>query len=247
MTARLFQFRRSPYNEKARWALDLARVPHERVSLLPGPHVFTLLFKTVGTLTPTLERDGRAIVGSNAVVLDLVARGESALLPADATTREEALAIVRRFDEDFTPRIRRATLHCLLADADAWHETFASDATEGEQARYRRMLPLFAPVIRLKNGMSTRGVEDGRRAIGEALAFVEDTLGGRDTLLGAGLSLADVTAASALAMVVPVDHPEAAYGPKGRAAITAVASELEGHARATQWVCDRYARDRPTP
>jgi glutathione S-transferase len=27
---RLLQFRHSPYNEKARWALDLKGVPHER-------------------------------------------------------------------------------------------------------------------------------------------------------------------------------------------------------------------------
>jgi len=35
----LLQFRYSPYNEKARWALDFKRVPHERRSLLPGPHM----------------------------------------------------------------------------------------------------------------------------------------------------------------------------------------------------------------
>ena len=35
----LLQFRFSPYNEKARWALDYKKVPHKRTSLAPGPHV----------------------------------------------------------------------------------------------------------------------------------------------------------------------------------------------------------------
>lgn len=33
----LHPFPASHYNEKARWALDLKAVPHDRVSLLPGP------------------------------------------------------------------------------------------------------------------------------------------------------------------------------------------------------------------
>ncbi len=37
-TLTLLQFPYSPYNEKARWALDYKRVAHRRRSFLPGPH-----------------------------------------------------------------------------------------------------------------------------------------------------------------------------------------------------------------
>ena len=50
----LTTIRFSHYNEKARWALDLKGVPHERVSLMPGPHAPRMLRLTGRTQTPAL-------------------------------------------------------------------------------------------------------------------------------------------------------------------------------------------------
>ena len=41
-SAELLQFPYSHFNEKARWALDHKRVPHQRRNLLPGPHAVQL-------------------------------------------------------------------------------------------------------------------------------------------------------------------------------------------------------------
>ncbi len=37
----LYMFRKSHFNEKARWTLDLKALPHRRIALLPGPHAST--------------------------------------------------------------------------------------------------------------------------------------------------------------------------------------------------------------
>ncbi len=51
----LLQFRHSPYNEKARWALDFKQLPHRRRSLLPGPHMGVVKRLTGRTETPVLR------------------------------------------------------------------------------------------------------------------------------------------------------------------------------------------------
>ena len=42
----LWQFTASHYNEKARWALDWKRLPHERRAVLPGPHLARIWWET---------------------------------------------------------------------------------------------------------------------------------------------------------------------------------------------------------
>ena len=58
----LYQFPASHYNEKVRWALDLKGVPHDRVSLLPGPHAPRMkrLTRCPCRLVRSARRTGRA-------------------------------------------------------------------------------------------------------------------------------------------------------------------------------------------
>ena len=67
MSLRLYQFAASHYNEKARWGLDLKRAPHERVTLLPGPHAPTMMRLTGRTETPALV-DGDIVVTEAAAI-----------------------------------------------------------------------------------------------------------------------------------------------------------------------------------
>ena len=106
----LLQFRHSPYNEKIRWALDLKRVSHRRRSLLPGPHMGVVKKLTGRTQTPVLVLDAGSVVAGSAGILEWLEKHhpEPRLIPDDPAHREQVLAIQRRFDEDITPRIRRA-------------------------------------------------------------------------------------------------------------------------------------------
>ena len=122
----LLQFRHSPYNEKARWALDFKQLPHRRRSLLPGPHVGVVKRLTGRTETPVLVHDGGALDGSARILEWLEAKYPTpALLPADAAQRSEALRIQRWFDDDLTPRMRRTVLDALLQQPAMFARVFA--------------------------------------------------------------------------------------------------------------------------
>ena len=84
----LLQFRHSPYNEKARWALDLKHVPHVRRSLLPGPHMGVVKPLTGRTGTPVVRHDGGVIDGSARIIEWLDERfPQPRLVPDDAAAR----------------------------------------------------------------------------------------------------------------------------------------------------------------
>jgi glutathione S-transferase len=239
----LWQFRRSPYNEKARWALDLAGAPYRRRTLLPGPHPLGLLW-TLQMQTPVLERDdGGPLVGSGAIVRATA----PALVPGDPALEREASRVEQRFDDELTPRMRRAVLAALLADRDAWVETFAGDESAATQARYRGSLGMIGRAVRWANGIrDDASIEDGARAIEEALELVARGAERTGHLVGDALTLADVAAASSLGSVLDPDHPDTRYGPRGRAAIDALRAKWERH-EGTAWVHAIYAAHRAPP
>ena len=124
----LFQFRYSNYNEKARWMLDFKRVPHKRISLLPGPHLFTTKRLTGQSSTPILRIDGTVIAGSANILAELERRyPEPALLPADEPGRRRAHEIEQRLDNDWAPRMRRAVLSTVMEDARYTARVFGAD------------------------------------------------------------------------------------------------------------------------
>lgn len=241
----LLQFRHSPYNEKVRWALDVKRLPHRRRSLLPGPHLRTVKALTGRTTTPVLLHDGAAIDGSARIIEWLDARqAEPALLPADPAERAEALRIERWFDDDLTPRIRRPVLAALLQQPGYFARVFADGAPAWQRAAYACTVPLAAPLVRKGNGIAGAGsIDDGHRAADEAFAFVAERAAATGYLCGSTFSVADLTAAATLAVLVrPPDSPMAAPQPVGRG----FAALIERYARrpGADWVRGIYARHR---
>lgn len=212
----LLQFRHSPYNEKVRWALDIKRVPHRRRSLLPGPHIATVKRLTGRTITPVLLHDGVALDGSARIIEWLEAQhAEPALLPRDPALRAEALRIERWFDDDLTPRMRRPVLDALLHQPGYFARIFADGAPAFKRIAYACVVPFAAPLVRKGNGISgAAAVEDGHRAATEALDFVAARSAATGYLCGDAFSVADLTAASTLAVLIrPVDSPMACPQP----------------------------------
>jgi glutathione S-transferase len=241
----LLQFRHSPYNEKVRWALDLKGVAHRRRSLLPGPHLVTVRRLTGHTMTPVLVHDGSPIDGSARIIEWLEARYQApALLPAEQVLRAEALRIQRWFDDEITPRLRRAVLDALLRQPSYFACLFAEGAPVWKQRAYALAVPLAAPVVRKGNGITgPAAVEDGLKAANEALDFVAER--GRATryLVGKAFSLADVTAASTLATVVrPLASPMSCPQPVA-SGFRALMDRFANHPGA-EWVRAIYARHR---
>jgi len=242
----LLQFRHSPYNEKVRWALDLKGVPHTRRSLLPGPHVPIVKRLTGRTATPVLVgNDGQAMDGSARIVEWLEQQFPTpALMPADEASRAEVLRIQERFDNDFTPRMRRAVLEALLHQPAYFADVFGDGAPAWKRRVYALAVPLAAPLVRKGNGIAgPAAVADGIAAGHEALDFVAERSRATGYLVGASFSLADLAAAASLAMIVrPGDSPMSCPQPVG--------SEFEGliaHFRehpGAAWVRTMYVRHR---
>ncbi|MGE3839736.1 MAG: glutathione S-transferase family protein [Hyphomonadaceae bacterium] len=241
----LCQFRFSPYNEKVRWALDLKCVPHQRRSLLPGPHRFYLRPRTGRTSTPALHTDAGWMTGSAAILDFLEARYPTpALAPAESGQYAFSADLERRFDEDWGPRLRRSVLAALLTDLDYLCRCFAAGKPATSRALYRATLPFAAGLIRAGNGIDPDSAADGMKAAWEALNFVEGALQGRPYLCGEGFSRADLVAASHLAVLC--DPPLSAMKwPQPRPnALRDLCDRFADHA-AVRWTLNIYARHRP--
>lgn len=240
----LYQFRHSPYNEKVRWALDLKRVPHRRRSLLPGPHMGVVKKLTGRTQTPVLVAADGSIIDGSARILDWLEQHypQPRLMPDDPAEREQALRLQQRFDDDITPRIRRAVLDALLRRPRYFAAIFAEAETPLRQRLYSLIVPLAAPVVRKGNGISgAAAIADGIAAGHEALELVAAAGGGY--LVGDRFGIADIVAATTLATLVrPANSPMQSPQP-----LDALFSELiapfQNHPGA-DWVRDIYARHR---
>jgi glutathione S-transferase len=241
----LLQFRHSPYNEKVRWALDLKRVPHQRRSLLPGPHMRVVKRLTGRTTTPVLVHDGGAIDGSAQIIEWLEGQYPSpALLAADPAQREEALRIQRWLDDNITPRMRRTVLDALLQQPGMFARVFADGAPALKRWAYACVVPLAAPLVRKGNGITgPQAVQDGHRAAAEAFDFVVQRGSATGYLCGDAFSIADLTAASTLAVLVkPQNSPMACAQPVAPA-FQALMERYAKHPGA-DWVRRIYARHR---
>lgn len=241
----LLQFRHSPYNEKVRWALDLKRVPHRRRSLLPGPHMAAVKRHTGRTQTPTLIHDGGALDGSARILAWLEQRyPEPVLFPCDIGLRAAAEAIEARFDEDFTPRIRRVVLDALLREPWYFADVFGQGQPWLKRRLYALLVPLAAPLIRKGNAIvDAKSVEDGVAAGYEALDFVAEHASTTGYLCGRCFSVADLAAAATLAVLVrPARSPMSAptpVGPISRDLLLKFAKHP-----AAEWVRGMYAAHR---
>jgi glutathione S-transferase len=241
MSVELFQFRYSPYNEKVRWALDLKRIAHRRIDLMPGPHMGRVRRLSGQTATPVLTVDGRVIAGSSAILRELDRLSPA---PALSTANPEVIAMEDRFDNDIGPRIRRKVLSMLLGDLGYFSRLFGEGQPPAKRIMYRMVLPLVQGLVRRGNGITgPESIEDGERAVWEGLALVAERSRPTGYLVGGTFSAADLTAASILATVVnPPDSTMTRPQPMPATFANWIES-VQAHPGA-QWVRAIYTRHR---
>lgn len=238
----LLQFLRSPYNEKARWALSHHGIVHRRRTLLPGPHVLSL-WGTGGTQTPVLLRGERTIAGSAAIVRALDEGAARPLVPRDPGLASEASALEARFDDALSPRMRALVLHSLLETPSSWVATFAEEESAASQAIYRLVLTVAGAAIRRKYELSEARAQDGARALREALDLVAERTSATGHLVGASFTVADLTAASSLAMVLGAPHPDMTMPEPRPPRLAALVAEHASHP-ARAWLDGTYRKHR---
>ncbi len=237
----------SHYNEKARWALDYKGVPHVRRAVAPGLQELTARRLRAGRTMPVLVIDGRAIGDSTKIVEEVERRWpEPPLYPADPQQRSRALDLEEYFDEQCGPDARRVLFDDNLTDP----ETFLA-MLYGRDRRRIGLLdalnPLFLRVVRRRFEIRPDTVEESREKVRAAFDKVEAEVGPSGYLVGDSFTVADLTAASILGLiVVPPQFPYIKVPPDER---TAQARRFRDSLRdrpGFRWVEDMYARHRGT-
>lgn len=241
----LIQFPYSPYNEKARWALDLKRVPHTRRSLLPGPHAPVMLRLTGATEVPVVRVDGELIAGSARILEELERRfPEPPLFPAARAERKRALEVQTYFDDEVGPCVRRALFDVMLDHPGYVAHMFSAHRSLPVRALYRAAFPVIGVVMRHSMEVTPAKVEPALETMREGLEFVVKHAGPQGYLVGESFSLADLTAASILAPIADPPHPAMARPNPKPEPLARFFTEWAKHP-GTAWVHDMYHRHRP--
>ena len=108
-----------------------------------------------------------------------------------------------------SPHLRRAFFHALLPDADFASAFLTGGAGALTQRLYRACFPLVRAAMRVDMRIDDAGAALGRQKIGAALDRIRAELRPSGYLVGAGFTVADLTAAALLYPLV--QPPEAPY------------------------------------
>lgn len=200
----LWHFPISHYNEKVRWALDWKRIPHRRV-VLSASYLPRAWWATGRGTLPVLHLEGRAIGDSTRIIAALEDHTpQPPLYPADRAERERALAIEDWFDESVGHPVRTLVVPALMeiAGAERVSETLMSGMAPTAQRAFRAAHPLFRRYYywRHRIGDATRAAAP--EAVRSGFDRIEAELGSGEYLVGAGFSVADLSAAAMLAPLV---------------------------------------------
>lgn len=247
-TIELLQFRKSHYNEKARWSLDWKGVPHRRRSLLPGPHARTITKLTGQSMVPVVRFGDQMVAGSASIIDELERRyPDPPLYPADLEERARARQLQSWFDDEVGPMVRRGIFAVLLGEPGYLCTLFAGHCVLPKRLAYRASLPLVSGLIRTSMGITDAASIDQALAVTEkAFDFVAKEAGPDGHLVGDSFSVADLAGAALLAPAVDVTHPDMV---KPRPMPRAVEEWLARWAKhpGAEWVRDRYRKYRPEP
>jgi glutathione S-transferase len=238
----------SHYSEKARWALDLKRVPHRRRALPGGAHMLAALLLTRGKnfTFPVLELDREGIGDSTAIIGALERRWpDPPLYPEDPVERRRGLDLEEHFDEVLGPPIRLLGWHEIGRDPERL-ATLSARFLPGPlrdnptaAAVSGRYAALFTNVRYGVN--SDEAADEARRTVVAALDRLEAELDGNDYLVGDAFSVADLTAASLFyPLVLPPEAPSLGDVPDGYERFREPLKERSGF----KWVAEIFRKHR---
>jgi glutathione S-transferase len=235
----------SHYNEKVRWALDYKGVPHVRRAVTPGLQELTARRLRAGRTVPILQLNGRAIGDSTRIIEEIERRWpEPPLYPSDPEERRRALELEDYFDEDCGHDVRRVLFNDNLTEPEKFIGMFVGPDNP-RLGLLKGLSPLLAPILKWRYEIRPERVAQSREVVRGALRRVEEETASARYLVGDSFTVADLTAASILALiVVPPEFPYIKLQPDERAAqfreFRASLKDRPGF----KWVEEMYARHR---
>jgi glutathione S-transferase len=203
----------SHFCEKARWALDHARVAYREEGHCPGLHRRAVkLAGGKGGSVPLLVLDGDGVLDDSPLIVrwaDARATSDRKLLPSGGRERDDALALEHHLDVDFAPHVRRLAYFHLLADRKVALELMRLSTPPLEHALVRVVFPVLRQFMRRAMRIDSEGAARSRDKVRTIFDDISERLGdGRPYLLGDHFGIADLSfAAFATPLLLPPEHP----------------------------------------
>ena len=200
----------SHYSEKVRWALDYKGIAHRRRVL--GPDYLIRVWRATGQgKLPVLWLDGRAIADSTRIIATLEEHySDSSLYPRDAAMRQRALTLEDDLDETLGPALRAAIVTPPFRhDPDIALRVLTTGMGGKAYPTLRPLLGIFPAFYRFRHRISESNLERDRAIVATALDRLEHQRQGRAYLVGEAFTVADLTAASLLGVLL--QPPEIQY------------------------------------
>ncbi len=207
--ARLVTIRYSHFCEKARWALDRARVPYVEEAHPPLLSWRATLGAGGNRTAPVfVTSEGRVLRESTEILEHADRHGSAPPLFPDGAVGDDVRALEARFDHELGPHARRYAYDLVLrADSAVIEDLLSSGASPFEARLARRFRGAFVFAIRRGLRVDPPGVERSRAKLEVLMAEIEARLAdGRTFLAGDAFSAADLTFA---ALSAPLAFPDA--------------------------------------
>ena len=200
----------SHFSEKARWALDYKGIAHRRRVL--GPDYLIRAWRATGQgKLPILWLDDRAIADSTRIIAALEERyPEPPLYPRDVAALQRALVLEDNFDETLGPAVRAAIVTPLFRnDPDVALRVLTTGMPARAYQRLRALRRIFPMYYRFRHKMRDAKLEADCATVDAALGRIEQERQGRPYLVGNEFTVADLTAAAMLGVLL--QPPEIQY------------------------------------
>lgn len=206
---RLITIRFSHYAERARWALDRARIAYREEPHLPLLHFPAVVLATRGRAgradkasspysTPVLiTDDGRALRDSGDIVRYAAEQSGEDLHPVP-----EVAEVEQRLHDRLGPHGRRVTYYFLFDNPDLLPPLARRNVGRAEAALFNAMLPITRRFLVRRLGIDRESAERSMQIARAEFAYVEELLGDRDYLVGDRFTAADLTFAALSAAVL---------------------------------------------
>lgn len=184
-TFRLLHLHTSPFSERVRWALDLARIAYTAETHVPGKAEAALLASTGQRQVPVLFIDGVPLPDSTAI-LDWIElhRPDVRLLPEDPAARAQVELYEALGNAVLAPEGRQLVIGRMLASRDA-------------------RIVAAGRHFEAKYAYSEHSERRARAAVLRALAVLAARVAHHRYLVGEQFTRADLTVAAMLLDVVP--------------------------------------------
>src|SRR5919107_5078071 len=216
-------------------------------AVTPGVQELTARRLRAGRTVPILEMKGGAIGDSTKILEEIERRWpEPPLYPTDGEERSRALELEDYFDEQCGPDARRVLFNDNLAEPGTFLAMFYG-ADRRRIGLLEALTPLFCQVVKRRFRIGPETVGESREKVRAAFDKLEADVGPSGYLVGESFTVADLTAASILGLiVVPPEFPYIKVPPDERTAQFRRFRDSLKDRPGFKWVEDMYARHRGT-